>query len=545
MTSALRLRALPPARFASSAELELDDLDRGRRIVGLDDLEQAIRRALVRRIELERGAQVLDRGRGLAEHDHRLAGLRPRVRRADRIALVLGPGRAQLGEQLAAAGIAQLLAQLREAPGLRLLAEHHDPRLERVDRHRWSGVVGHPLLAGDGITSDDRELARASGVAHLRPGDLRQGLRSTSISAMTITVQAQDLLLERAFRWERERGDRIYFTQPMGGDQVRDYTWAQAVDEARRMATHLQSFGFPPGSRIAILSKNCAHFIMTDLAIWMAGHVSVALYPTLAAETVRYILEHSEAKLIFVGKLDDWDSMKAGRARRPAADRLRCRRRAAPERLPDVGGPRREDRRRSRASRVRPADDTALLIYTSGSTGKPKGVEHTFAQRRGARPRAFNAGSSAGATTIACCRTCRSPTCSSARVDRGDVAVRRASTSSSPSRSTPSSPTCKRARPTVFHSVPRLWLKFQQGVLRKMPQKKLSTSPARSRSSAGIVKKKVLTGLGLDATRLAVTRLGADPARAHPVVPRPRPRAARGLRHERELRLLARVEAGQ
>ena len=33
----------------------------------------------------------------------------------------------------------------------------------------------------------------------------------------------------------------------------------------------------------------------------------------------------------------------------------------------------------------------------------------------------------------------------------------------------------QRARPTVFHSVPRLWLKFQQGVLKKMPQKKLST----------------------------------------------------------------------
>ena len=95
-------------------------------------------------IELERGAQVLDRGRGLAEHDHRLAGLGPRVGRADRIALVLRPRRAQLGEQLAAAGVAQLLAQLREAAGLRLLAEDHDPRLERIDSLVRQRVVGHP-----------------------------------------------------------------------------------------------------------------------------------------------------------------------------------------------------------------------------------------------------------------------------------------------------------------------------------------------------------------------------------------------------------------
>ena len=72
-------------------------------------------------------------------------------------------------------------------------------------------------------------------------------------------------------------------TQPMGGGATHTYTWQQTLDEARRMATYIESQGFEPGSRIAILSKNCAHFVMTDLAIWMAGHVSVALYPTLAS----------------------------------------------------------------------------------------------------------------------------------------------------------------------------------------------------------------------------------------------------------------------
>jgi len=51
---------------------------------------------------------------------------------------------------------------------------------------------------------------------------------------------------------------------------------------------------------------------MSDWAIWMAGHVSVPLYPTLNADTVRYILDHSGAAVAFVGKLDDWEMMKPG-----------------------------------------------------------------------------------------------------------------------------------------------------------------------------------------------------------------------------------------
>ena len=125
-------------------------------------------------------------------------------------------------------------------------------------------------------------------------------------------IETSDLVLQRAYRWGSERGSAIYMTQPMGGGAVRDYTWARTIDEARRMARHLQSFGFEKGSRIGIVSKNCAHFILSELAIWMAGYVSVAIYPTVNAKTIRYIMEHSESKLLFVGKLDTWDELKQG-----------------------------------------------------------------------------------------------------------------------------------------------------------------------------------------------------------------------------------------
>ena len=106
------------------------------------------------------------------------------------------------------------------------------------------------------------------------------------------------------------------------------------------MAAHLKGLGFEPGSRIGLISKNTAHWLMADFAIWMAGHVSVPLYPTLAAGTIRQILEHSEARLLFVGKLDGWEEMKRGipddsAAHQPAAVAL--------NRLPDLGQRHRRD----------------------------------------------------------------------------------------------------------------------------------------------------------------------------------------------------------
>src|SRR5512139_3035697 len=126
------------------------------------------------------------------------------------------------------------------------------------------------------------------------------------------SVSPDALALQRLYHWEKTAPDRVAFTQPMGGGVVRDFTWREVLDQTRRMAAHLLSLKLPPGSRIAMISKNTAHWMMADFAIWMAGHVSVPLYPTLAAGTIRQILEHSESKLLFVGKLDVWDEMKAG-----------------------------------------------------------------------------------------------------------------------------------------------------------------------------------------------------------------------------------------
>jgi long-chain acyl-CoA synthetase len=310
-------------------------------------------------------------------------------------------------------------------------------------------------------------------------------------------VDRSDLYLERAYRWEKELANRRFMTQPLGGGRVREYTWAEAMAEARKIAQYIKSLNFPAKSNIAILAKNSAHFILFDLAIWMAGHSSVALYPTLTADIVRYILEHSESKLLFVGKLDTWDEMKPG----------------VPQGLPCIScelSPKNDFTKWEdivaktppiEGNPSRDPDETSMIIYTSGSTGKPKGVEHTFRTTafavKGFQTQLGWKQDDRMLSYLPLAHAFERAAVEGPSIYMGFQLFFAESLETFVE-------DVKRCRPTVFHSVPRLWLKFQQGVLKKMPEEKLRRM-LKIPILSGMVRKKVLAGLGLDAARLAVT----------------------------------------
>ena len=308
-------------------------------------------------------------------------------------------------------------------------------------------------------------------------------------------VDPQALALQCLYRWEKTNPDKVVLTQPMGAGVVRDYTWRQLMDESRRMAAHIASFGFAPGSRIGILSKNCAHWLMSDFAIWMAGHVSVPLYPTLAPTTITQIVEHSEMKLLFVGKLDGWEAMKPGVPAglpcisyplSPKNDYPTWERIVA-DTAPMAGEP------------VRDGDDLSTIIYTSGTTGMPKGVMHSFAT--------FAWSIQAGLKRVKLDPDSRMLS----YLPLAHVAERMLVEHSlvvlgvhiffADSLDTFTAD-LQRARPTAFFSVPRLWVKFQQGVSAKMPPDKLARL-LKIPILRGIVRRKILSALGLDQCRFA------------------------------------------
>jgi long-chain acyl-CoA synthetase len=314
-------------------------------------------------------------------------------------------------------------------------------------------------------------------------------------------TQNELLALDCLYRWELERANQIFLTQPYDGGKLREWTWAQAANEVRRMAAWLEAQNWEPGTRIGILSKNCAWWIMADLAIWMAGHVSVPVYPSLKAQSVRQILEHAEAKACFLGATDEKETACFGVPpgmtcitfpnaavgdHRPWDDVIAAT-------APLAGTPKRA------------ADELATIIYTSGTTGMPKGVMHRFSamrftawaciERLGLRseerilsylPLAHIV-ERIGAETVALCLGSRIFFTEGIDSFLTDL---------------------KRARSTLFLSVPRLLLKFQQGVFAKMPREKLDLL-LRIPILNTYIKKRVLSQLGLDTVRLAAC--GAAP----------------------------------
>jgi len=310
------------------------------------------------------------------------------------------------------------------------------------------------------------------------------------------SVAPDQLALQRLYHWETVAPNRVALSQPMGGGIVRAFTWKEVLDQTRRMAAHLKSQGLKPGDKVAILSKNTAWWLMSDFAIWMAGCVSVPLYPTLAAETIRQILEHSESKLLFVGKLDGWDGMKAGV---PAG--LPC---IATPLAPASNYPKWDDIIGKTAplsgNPVRDGDELSTIMYTSGTTGMPKGVMHSFATFAWSVQSGLKRVPAINERARMLSYLPLSHVAERTLVEHGQLATgMHVYFAESLDTFTAD---LQRARPTVFFSVPRLWVKFQQGINAKMPAKKLNRLLSIP-ILRGIVRKKILTALGLQECEFA------------------------------------------
>ncbi len=313
-------------------------------------------------------------------------------------------------------------------------------------------------------------------------------------------MASSKLLLDYIYEHESNRANEIYLTQPTGGGKVVDFTWGSMMDQSRKMATYLKAQGFEPGARIGILSKNTAHFMMSELAIWMAGYTTVAIFPTEGADTVNYVLTHSGASLLFVGKLDAFDTQVGG----------------IPAGLPCIALPlspknsyRSWDSITAETAAMpgkpaRAAGDVCFIMYTSGSTGTPKGVMHTFEGATRASEGIVSFQDKEVGANFAYRALSYLPlahiferawiSCAGFVMGRGRIFFAEALDTFVQD--------LQRARPTVFISVPRLWLKFQQGVSAKMPPKKLKTLLSIPILN-NIVRKKVLTQLGLNEVVLA------------------------------------------
>jgi len=273
------------------------------------------------------------------------------------------------------------------------------------------------------------------------------------------------LPLEQFLKWEKENPDRIFLRQPING-VWKTWTWAQAGNDAKRIAQGFYSLGLKEGDHIAILSKNCAEWIITDIAIMMAGCVSIPIYPTLSATAIEPILIHSEAKAIVIGKLDDFGSQSNGipvNMIRISVTAYGINEKHSIEELIAEN---------EQLSNIYPwnKEDVLTIIYTSGTTGKSKGVMH--------------AAGAFGAVHTAAIQQLELPhqpgmisylplSHIAEKVGVEMNALFTCGTISFAESLEKFSKNLFEIQPSIFFAVPRIWQKMREGILSKVSQRKL------------------------------------------------------------------------
>jgi len=299
--------------------------------------------------------------------------------------------------------------------------------------------------------------------------------------------------------WEKNTPSKPFLRQHFN-NKVLSYSFEESGDEIRRMASALTAFDLPPQSKIALLSKNCAHWIMADIAIMMAGHISIPIYPTLQADSIQQILEHSESKAIIIGKLDNYESQKDGI---PDIHKISVELYGINENYTWEG----LLMQHKPIQNVLKPDPSNLItiIYTSGTTGNPKGVMHSFANFTYAsntildililpeHPKFF---SYLPLSHIA----------ERVGIELSGI-FRGASITFAESLET-FAHNLEATQPHLFFAVPRIWAKFQEKLLENIPQKKLNNLLSIPIIKS-IIKKKIKKKLGLSEAVLMIS--GAAP----------------------------------
>ena len=308
--------------------------------------------------------------------------------------------------------------------------------------------------------------------------------------------------VDNLYHWEKERPHQVYLRQPFG-DSFRDYTWKEVGDQVRRVSAYLRSLNLPPQSNVGLVSKNCAEWIIADLAIMMTGHVSVPFYATLTADQLQQVLTHSGCSVLFVGKLDDWSGIKKG-----VSSTIKCI--SFPTYNPDPEHIQWNDILVNHApisdNPTPQPDELFSIIYTSGTTGNPKGVMVTHRAVSEAVGRTkhilrYDVANPRFFSYLPLCHIAERNIVEATSLGTGGTVYFAESLDSF-------AKNLAAASPTHFLAVPRIWTKFQLGILAKMPQKKLEML-LKIPILSGIVKKKIRKGLGLNEAQLVLT--GAAP----------------------------------
>ena len=311
------------------------------------------------------------------------------------------------------------------------------------------------------------------------------------------------------YEWEKKFKDRPLLRQPFG-NKWEEYTWGEVGEMARKLASGLKSLGLRDNAHIGIYSKNCREWVISDLAIVMAGYISVPFFPSLNGDELSHLLDFGDVDALFIGKIETWDKIK---------DIL-------PEKLPIIKYPQYDGC--SIVSKGvewdefinshKPIEDPHkpnlselwTIIFTSGTTGNSKGVMLKYRSIDGIKSVLSEPDNPLGIRhdgnnnfvsylplnhifeRVVVEWVCFTYGGSISFVESIDTFGKN----------------LKEIQPHVFAGAPRVWTKLQLGILSKFPQKRLDFLLSIPLLSS-ILKKLIRKGLGFSRIRQTVS--GAAP----------------------------------
>lgn len=319
-------------------------------------------------------------------------------------------------------------------------------------------------------------------------------------------------LVDKIYELKSKLSDEVFLRQP-SGDHWEEFTYGEVITQALRLVSALKGAGLQKGDKMGVYSKNCHHWIVTEIAIMLGGFVMVPYYSNLTGDSLKQVIDLSGIKCLFVGKLDEWEQA----AQALPSDLILIKFPHYKNNAEVTSGIAWEDFIKDfepDQENFRPASsDIWAIFYTSGTTGVPKGAIMPYSAPanlllgQNGKHNSFNLAGPQKNTFISylplnhIAEQVLNVTCGI--YYEGQISFVESLESFAKNLS--------EVQPSIFLAVPRIWTKFRQGVLAKIPEKKLETL-LKIPLVSGLIKKKIRKSLGLSKTKLVASGASALPA---------------------------------
>lgn len=180
-------------------------------------------------------------------------------------------------------------------------------------------------------------------------------------------------------------GSKLAFQHKKGGNWF-DITWTEARESVTRVSKALIALGVAKGDRVCISSGTRLEWCLCDYGIVGCGAATVGIYHSLLPADCAYIINHSDAEILFLEDQTQLDKVQEVRGDLPNLRQIVIFEGASDPAIgvlswddfQDKGAEISDEQARERGEEV-VADDLASIVYTSGTTGVPKGAMITNA----------------------------------------------------------------------------------------------------------------------------------------------------------------------